>query len=213
MYRQFLTLLLLSTLAGCATTSGNSYNYDDNGDYYYGSGRADVVVDSHSSGFGYAGLGYGGYGSGYGYGYGLGFGYGFGYPRYGSLFYPWGYGWSPIWAPPPVYIVERNWRDARVQQDRSQRSFLLARPAADAPESASYARRARAMPADALRGPGRFDPGKRAPTSTRTLRSRNASGTTSNRARSMAAPQPRVSAPAPAMRVAPPPARIPTHKQ
>lgn len=211
MSRQILTLLLLSTLAGCATTSGTSYYYDGSGDYYHGAGGADVIVDSRYSGFGYGGFGYGG---GYGYGYG-GLGYGYAYPRYGGLFYPWGFGWSPIWWSPPVHIIERDWREARVQQDRLQRGFLLARPVADAPRSAGYAPHARLAPADAFRGPARMDAGQRRPAATANPRSGRAAAATAKRPLRMATPPPRMSAPAPAptMRAAPPPARIPSRKQ
>ena len=124
MLRPVLVALSLMTLAGCATTGGNSYSYDADGDYYSGPAGADVVIDSTPS---Y----YGGPGFGHGYGYGSGFGYGYGY---GGIYSPWGYGYLPVvWWPgnsqPDEYVL----RQQRIERDRVGRVALVWRPTVQAP--------------------------------------------------------------------------------
>lgn len=99
-----LMIIALTLLAGCVSVPGTRY-YDGDGDYYYGSGSAGVVIDSYGGyggGFGYGG--YGGYGPDYGGGWGYGLGYGGGYyaPWYGGWGY--GHGYAP-WQP------SKPWRD------------------------------------------------------------------------------------------------------
>ncbi len=134
MKRHALVLLSVVLLAGCATNRSNYYSYDGSGDYYYGAGRADVVIDS--SGYYYGSRGYGA-GYGYGaYGYGAGYGYGYGYP-----YSWWGYGYQPIWSTPsyPHYDAG-NLRDARVERDRAVRSGLIRRDTVHSPDSAKWFR-------------------------------------------------------------------------
>ena len=79
-----LLIITLFVLAGCVSGPSTRY-YGGDGDYYYGSGSAGVVIDS----YGYGGsFGYGSYGPSYGWGYGLGYGGGYYSPWYGG----WGYG-------------------------------------------------------------------------------------------------------------------------
>lgn len=128
MSRHVLAVLAALALAGCATTGGNSYYYDRDGDYYYGGPRADVVIDSGTRYYGGAGYaGFGGYGyspwgwGGYGYG---GYGYGYGYGGYGYL--PWYYS-TPIWSAPHEHPDPRDGRNARVERERSGRGALVDR--------------------------------------------------------------------------------------
>lgn len=96
-------VIAVSLLAGCVSVPATRY-YGGDGDYYYGSGSAGVVIDSYGYGGGFGYGGFGGYGPGYGGGWGYGLGYGGGYyaPWYGGWGY--GHGYAP-WHPSP------SWRD------------------------------------------------------------------------------------------------------
>lgn len=134
---KLLGVAALASLAGCATAP-RSY-YSDGGDYYYGTTRADVVID-YSSSYGYPGWSYGlgGYGGGYGYGGGFGYygGYG-GYYGGGYAHSPWwGYGgYYPGWNPNYPQAERR----ARVDPDIAFRQGASGRNRAVAPRSAGFA--------------------------------------------------------------------------
>ena len=199
-------LLGVLLLAGCATTPGTSYYYDGDGDYYYGDGSADLVIDAPRPSWG----GYGsGWGYGYGYGGGFGYGPGYGFGGYGGFHPSWYYGY-PVY---PWWLWSDHHDDgmdrvSRLQHDRALRSGVLARPTIQAPVSA---RRGRfegpvRQQAPLLRrvepAPRRFDgPAPRgSPGTARPAPQRSAPS---------AAPAPRHSAPV--MRSAPPPP--PSRKQ
>ena len=55
MKRHALALLSVVLLAGCATSRSNYYSDEGSGDYYYGAGAADVVIDSSRSAYGFGG--------------------------------------------------------------------------------------------------------------------------------------------------------------
>ena len=86
---RILGVLTTTLLLGACATSRTAYHSEREGDYYYGTTAADVVIDSSP---GYSGWGFGG---GFGYGHG---GYGYGH---GGYYSPWswhGYGYSPWWG-------------------------------------------------------------------------------------------------------------------
>lgn len=122
MSRQIFAALAVLALAGCATTGGNSYYYDRDGDYYYGGASADVVINPGVRYYGAGGYGYG-YGGGYGYSSGFWGGYGWGG---GYSYYPWYYS-TPIWSAPHVNHDRNIARQQRVERDRSGRSALAER--------------------------------------------------------------------------------------
>jgi hypothetical protein len=131
MKRPLFTAMSLLLLAGCASTGSNYYSYEGSGDYYYGSPRSDVVIDSSPYG-----SGWGAYAPGFGYGHGFGYGYGFGY---GSPYSYWGYGYQPIWWVPSVpYQDPTQSRLARVERERALRSGMFRRETVQAPESARW---------------------------------------------------------------------------
>ena len=129
MIRHAVALLSVVLMAGCATNRSNYYSYDGNGDYYYGEGTADVVIDQSRYPFAL-----GGYGAGFGYGsycypYSCG-GYG-----YGANF------WIPLapqWIPSPSHQNSVRLRDARVERDRAGRSALTRRDTVQAPNSTKW---------------------------------------------------------------------------
>ncbi len=130
MKRHALALLSVVLLAGCATSRSNYYSDVGSGDYYYGAGAADVVIDSSRSAYGF-----GGYGTGFGYGYG--YPYSWGRYGYGSNF------WIPLapqWIPSPSNENSRFPRDGRVERDRAARSALIRRDTVQAPNSAKWFR-------------------------------------------------------------------------
>ncbi len=123
MKRHVLALLSVLLMAGCATTRSNYYSYEGSGDYYYGAGTADVVIDSsrYADGFGR---------------YGVGYGYGYGYP-----YSWWGYGYQPIWWVPSYPHEDAGvLRGERVEGDRASRSALVRRDTVQAPDSAKWFR-------------------------------------------------------------------------
>jgi hypothetical protein len=142
MFRQGLTVFALLVLAGCATTGGNAYHYDDQGDYYYGNNSADVIVDSGPAGFGHAGYGHGfGWNLGYGNTVGYGFGYGYGYGGYYGPYAPWYVGYYPHWGwPGSTHDDPSHGRDGRVHTERALRSGLVMRRTIQAPDSAKRGR-------------------------------------------------------------------------
>lgn len=129
MKRHALLLLSVLLMAGCATTRSNYYSYQGSGDYYYGEGTADVVINQSRYPFALGG-------------YGIGFGY-------GSRCYPYscgvyGYGanfWIPMapqWIPTPMYQDPGTFRDRRVEGDRAARSALTRRDTVQAPNSTKW---------------------------------------------------------------------------
>jgi hypothetical protein len=143
MLRPLIMALGLMTLAGCATTSGNSYSYDAAGDYYSGPAGADVVIDSSPSYYG---------GSGYGHGYG------FGYGGYGGIYSPWAYGYWPVaWWPGNVQPDESAVRRERVERDRVARTALVWRPTVQAPNALLRSSSRSGLPVSDFRRPAGDD--------------------------------------------------------
>ena len=139
MKRSLPILISLLLLSGCATTGSNYYNYEGNGDYYYGASAADAVINSSPYGYGWAGSNYGsgyGFGSGLGYGGGYAHGYGYGWP-----YSYWGYGYQPIWSVPshPQQDLGAS-RGDRVERDRAVRAGFVRRDTVQAPASAKWQR-------------------------------------------------------------------------
>lgn len=119
MNRHAWVLLSVLLLGGCVTTASNYYSYEGAGDYYYGEGAADVLIDNSGYYYGFAG---------YGYGYG-----------YGNLYPWWGYAYPPIgWAPSYPHDDSGMLRDARVQYSRATRSALLNRDTVHAPDTKKW---------------------------------------------------------------------------
>ncbi|MBL0162943.1 MAG: hypothetical protein IPP82_04605 [Xanthomonadales bacterium] len=129
MKRHALALLSVLLVAGCATTRSNYYSNENSGDYYYGAGAADVVIDSSRYPYGYVG-----YGAGFGYGSNYCYPFWCGRYGYGSDFWiP-----APQWIPSPWHDNPGIYRDGRVERDRAARSALIRRDTVQAPNSAKW---------------------------------------------------------------------------
>lgn len=152
MKRHALVLLSVMLVAGCATSRSNYYSHAGSGDYYYGAGTADVVINSPN--YSYA---LGGYGAGFGYANSSYDGYGFPYSwwRYNSRT-DWWIAPAPQWIPSPHHDADISRRNL-VEQDRASRSALIRRDTVAAPRSAELVRNQTASPRSLIELRGSVD--------------------------------------------------------